>query len=465
MRFLDIFKRRREALPQGANTPPVTAPGELPSGTTERGNRTTTDELQQINQRLWVDTRLLSVIRDIRNMDARDGRVKKIHGRSARAAAKGGIRLRATGQPRLEREWRLFVRTLKLNNPQKLQSDMAGLIKEGHLAIQWVLGPNEQVVAGVRMPPETIRPLVNRAGTFDDPTHAYDQVEIHTGKAVASFALWQLSLGRLDPLNFDDWASPGRPYLDASRSIWKKLDMTEEDLVVRRHMRAPQRMAHVLEGASTEDLSSYRDEVERDQGSGNFRDYYLNRKGAVTAVGGDAHLDQIDDVVHLLDSFAAGSPMPKGLFGYMGDLSRDILEDVKKDWYDELGAMQTVAASVYADGFRLHLLLRGLNPESSDWDVEFVERLTDSPNQMADLALKRQALGASKETVFETAGLQPSAERDALERERKRDDPYPHDLEEDDPDTPVPAQRGAPIVSVTPGNARKGESATSITTQ
>lgn len=468
MGFLDIFLRRRAALPQSAATAPPTAPGEPGAGSTETGTRTTTDELQAFRHRLWVDHRLHAVIRDIREMDKRDGRVKKIHGRSARAAAKGGLRLMATGQPRLEREWRLFVKRTKLNNPQKLQSDLRGLLMEGHLAIQWVLDASENVAAGVRMPPETIRPRVSKAGVFEDPAHAYDQMEIHTGKALAQFALWQLSLGRLDPLNFDDWGSPGRPYLDASRSIWKKLDMTEEDLVVRRHMRAPQRMSHVLEGASPEELATYRDEVERDQAFGNYRDYFLNKKGAVNAVAGDAALDQIADVVHLLDSFSAGSPMPKGLFGYMGDLSRDILEDVKKDWYDELSAIQTVAASVYAEGFRLHLLLRGINPEASDWDVEFVERLTDSPNQMADLALKRQALGASRETVFETAGLQPSDESAALERERRDRDPYPLDDHDTDGDgNPIPsanvAPGHAPRVSVTPGNAPKGESATTIT--
>lgn len=470
MGFLDFFRRRRSALPQAGQSGIPTAPGERPAGSSEVGHRTSTDEYREFLSRLWIDTRLQAVIRDIRDMDKRDGRVKKIHGRSARAAAKGGVRLKATGQPGLEREWKIFTARTKINNAQKLQSDLRGLLMEGHLAIQWVLDGQGNVAAAIRMPPETIRANVNKAGVFENPDQAYDQFEIPTGKKLATFALWQLSLGRLDPLNFDDWGSQGRPYLDASRSIWKKLDMTEEDLVLRRHMRAPQRMSHVLEGASAEELNAYRDEIERDQGNGAIRDYYSNKKGAVTPIAGDAALDQIADVVHLLDSFAAGSPMPKGLFGYMGELSRDILEDVKKDWYDELSAVQTVAASVYLEGFRLHLLLRGKNPLSYDFDVEFVERLTDSPNQMADLALKRQALGASRETVFETAGLQPSAEKDAIERERLETDPYPHDTGEVDGDgNPIraraevrPDQR--PRVSVTPGNAPKGESSTSIST-
>ncbi|HBL5441012.1 TPA: hypothetical protein LR361_005010, partial [Escherichia coli] len=60
--------------------------------------------------------------------------------------------------------------------------------------------------------------------------------------------------------------------------------------------RAPLRMSHVLEGASQEDLNLYRAEVERDQAYGNWRDFFLNKKGSVTSVSGDANLDQIADV-------------------------------------------------------------------------------------------------------------------------------------------------------------------------
>lgn len=42
-------------------------------------------------------------------------------------------------------------------------------------------------------------------------------------------------------------------------------------------------MSHVLEGASQEDLNLYRAEVERDQAYGNWRDFFLNKKGSVTS--------------------------------------------------------------------------------------------------------------------------------------------------------------------------------------
>lgn len=467
MGFANWLIEKLGGVPQQATVGRPMAGGEYPSRNTRAGTSLTYDEMWRVRSRLWIDTRLLQVIQDIRHMDAVDGRVKKIHSRSARTAAKGGLRLRAVGQPRLEREWRAFCLSSRLNNPQKLQSDLRALMAEGNLALEWVLDENTGLLVGApRLPAESLRANVTEKGTFDDPRRAYDQVDLTTGQTAATFALWQLSLGRLDPANYDDWGSPGRPYLDGSRAVWKKLDLTEEDLVIRRHMRAPLRMSHTLEGASPEDLQAYRDTVERDQSSGNVKDYYSNKKGAVTPVQGDANLDQIADVAHLLDTFASGTPMPKGLFGYIGDLSRDVLEDLKKDWYEELHALQEVAASVYHEGFRLHLLLRGINPDAYDFRVAFEERLIDTPNQRADLALKIQALGASRETVFETAGLNAHAEAEARKREAAELDPYPEDVDEVDGngDPVVERQPGnSPRVKITPGNAPKGESATSIT--
>lgn len=466
MRFFQSLRDRLSFLPRTDRTGTPRAPGETTRGSSETGSRRSWDDVQRLRARWWVDPKHLQTVRDIRRMDEMDGRVKKIHSRSARTAAKGGVRLIATGQPRLEREWREFVTRTKINNPQKLQSDLRAILMEGNLAMQWVLDPTERVAAAIRMPSETIIPNVGDNGIFNDTAHAYDQIDVEQGRSIAQFALWQMTLGRLDPSNFDDWGSMGRPYLDATRTVWRKLDLTEEDLVIRRHMRAPMRMSHILEGATPEEVSAYRAGVEADQASGSVRDYYSNKKGAVNPVQGDAQLDQIADVVHLLDTFAAGTPMPKGLFGYIGDLSRDVLEDLKKDWYEELAAIQTVAASVYLEGFRLQLLLKGINPDGYDFNVGFEERLTDTPNQRADHALKVQALGASQETVFETAGLNAATEREALKRERAELDPYPEDMDEIDPATGqpiVPRTGSGPRVSITPNNAPKGESATAIT--
>lgn len=462
------FHRVRQFFGVKAPSPEITdkavPPGVYHNGpSTEGGLRPTPENMvHYLYRQMQIDYGLRACILDIRHMDRLDGRVKKIHGRMSRTAIKGGLQLATTSDnTRIIREWDKFTRRLALNRREKLESDCRGLVMEGNLPMQWVLDADHQVVAGIRMPSETIAPRVGGNGRFLDPAQAYDQHNLFEGRIIHTFPLWQLSLVRLAPDNVDDLGCMGRPYLDATRSVWKKLMMTEEDLVIRRRVRAPLRMAHVLEGASEDELETYRQRVE-DESKEITTDYFMNRKGGVSPVQGDTNLDQIADVSYLLDTFFAGGPAPKGLFGYSDELQRDVLEDLKRDYFDEIDSLQDTLSYVYELGFRLQLLLKGIDPDNYDFSVQFAERRTDTPNQRADLSLKYQALGVPHELVWRTAGLDPVEVKRQRIAEAKERDPYPDDLDLND-DEDVPS--GRPRVSITPGNGRKGDSATTISTR
>ena len=445
-------------LPESALESAFTQAGYIQPGNTERGYRATPENsVKYLYRQMGVESGLRASILDIRHMDRVDGRVKKVHTRMARTAVKSGLKLEMTkADKKIQKKWTDFKKRLRLNRQEKLESDARGLVMEGNMVLQWVINGLNQVAGAVRMPAETIKPLVNEAGRFIDPKSAYEQINVNTGIRIGDpFPLWRLTVVRLNPDSFDDMGSLGRPYMDASRAIWTKLCMTEEDMVIRRRERAPMRTAHVLEGATTTELDEYKLKTEDDQKEVTTN-YYLNKKGAVTAVQGDANLDQIKDIGLLLNSFYAGAPAPKGLFGYPDGLNRDILEDLKKDYFDEIDSLQDIQAYAYDLGFRLDLLLAGINPDSYEFQVKFVERKTETPNQAADRALKLQALGASQTTVEETAGLEPAKEEARREDEPDRFNPYP---------TGEEGSAGPPRVRVTPGNAPKGESATTISTR
>ncbi|QND84672.1 Portal vertex protein [Chromobacterium vaccinii] len=426
-------------------------PGETIGPTSEAGRRATPEnQLRALYRRFYVDYDLRATIQDIRQMDQADGRVKRIHARVARDVTRGGLVLLQTDPASpLRAEWDRFTRRLQLNRTEKLKSDARGLLKEGNLPMQWVLDATGNVVSAVRMPTETMRPNVGINGQFLDPRAAYTQMDLSNGVELATFPLWQLTLVRLDPENFDDMGALGRPFLDASREIWRKLRMTDTDLVIRRKHRAPLRLSHVLEGATQEELQTYQDRVEANAELIQT-DFYLNKKGAVTAVQGDAALGEIQDVLYLLDSFFAGTPLPKGLMGYTDGMARDILEDLKRDYYDEVDQLQDTLAWVYEFGFRLQLLLKGINPDAEEFKVTFAERRTETATQTVDRALKLQALGLPHSMVWEEVGYNPATVEARRESDAKHYDPYPE---------PAAA---APTVKVTPGNGRKGESATDI---
>lgn len=411
------------------------------------------DAMARMYRNMWLDTERRAMVRTVRDMDRRDGRVKQIHNRLARDCIRGGLVLQVNEKASsevLKREWRALQGRLQLEMGEKLKSDARGFVMEGNLPLQLVLNDTQDVVAAIRMPSETLVPITDIGGRFKNPAAAWEQRDVMTGTTLASWAAWQMSVARLDPDNFDDLGSMGRPFLDSCAHVWQKLVMTEEDLVLRRRMRAPLRMAHVLEGADDIALGAYRKTVEGERGE-ITTDYYLNRKGGVTAVQGDATLGDIADVVHLLDTFYAGSPAPKGLFGYTEGMARDILEDLKRSYYDEVDGLQDAMAASYTVAFRIHLLFKGIDPDVGEFTLRFAQRRTETPNQVADLALKYMSLGLPDDMVYADMGLDPDYVRDKRIEQAARNDPYP------------PAAQGAGgRVNVTPGNAPKGESATSI---
>ncbi|MEQ6290133.1 hypothetical protein ACFPAG_05845 [Vogesella sp. GCM10023246] len=160
-------------------------------------------------------------------------------------------------------------------------------------------------------------------------------------------------------------------------------------------------------------------------------------------------LGDIQDVLYLLDSFFAGTPLPKGMMGYTDGMARDILEDLKRDYFDEVDQLQDMLALVYEFGFRLQLLLRGINPDAETFAITFAERRTETLSQTTDRALKLKALGLPQSMVWEEIGYNATEVEARRQSDAKHFDPYP------EPNAP-------PAVKITPGNGRKGDSATSV---
>lgn len=427
----------------------------------ETGDRQPSDaaQLRAMKNMMFVDYDRRAVVELMREMDRKDGRVKMVHGRTASDVIRGGLVMQTASEV-LAEEWERFAARLQLNNWEKLKSDTRGLVMEGNLPLQLVLDDGANVVAAVRMPSETIAPVVDMGGRFKNPVEAFVQRDVMTGKVLASFAAWQMALGRLDPDNWDDLGSMGRPMLDGCASVWRKLVMTEEDLVIRRRVRAPLRLAHILEGADEAALQAYRQSTEGEKGE-ITTDFYLNRKGGVQAIQGDATLGDIGDVAHLLSTFFAGSPAPKALFGYTDGVPRDVLEDMKRQYYDYVDGLQDAQGGVYAFAFRIHLLLKGIDPEPDEFYLRFAQRRTESANQVADLALKWMALGLPDEHIQSEMGLDPQKIRAMKIKQAESTDPYPNPLKIGADGQPQ-GGGGTSKVSVTPGNARKGESGTAV---
>jgi hypothetical protein len=416
------------------------------------------DYWQRTYNRVWVDSHLFDAISTIRHMDAVDPRVKQVHSTIATYITKGGLELfGAEKNPRITAIWQKFKRRLRLDSIPKIYSDARQFALCGNLALE-VLVREDHVVGLPSLPAETIVPHVDTRGRIKSAERAYIQWNTDTGTEQAQFSLAGLILARLDSPNYDDHAAMGRPVLDSSREAWEKLRFSEEMLVKRRASRASLRLSHVLEGATAEQLDEYKLQVEAHQYAGHDTDYYLNRKGSVTAIQGDASLSDIADIKYLMDVFFAAAPAPSGIFGFGHELSRDVLQELMALFFNKVDVYQEYLAAAYQEAFEIQLALSGIDPREEYFTLEYIESRTTTPTQRADIALKLQALGFPRSSVIREAGFSPADIQSLIRAEAA-------DQEALAPPSAIISGNGRviqPKVTISPEAAGRGHSRTDI---
>ena len=395
-------------------------------------------------------------------MDREDGRVKRILSRVAGDATRGGFRLvmrEGDDDLRLTGEAKSFIKSTGLNKRTRRKCHARSLLGSGELWLQWVLDEAGNISGCKLMPSETMKAVVDEKGKFKDPHKAFVQHDPTSGAELASFALWQITFVALDG-NPDDPGERGRPLFDSLITKGKQLFMTEEDLVIRRRVRAPMRFLHVLENAREEEIDAYK-QRNKDTLEDPFSpqsDFFSNRKGTLSAIQGDANLGEIADVDKLEDDFFAGVPVPKFLLGKVGQISRDVFEDALEGYFEFLEDVQEMLADAYEEGYRLQLLLKGINPDAAEWDFKFQARTVESESSKRDRLLKEKALGVPPSMLWPQMGYDAGKVKEIRDKDRDELEPYPL-LDE------IDGAAGKGDLTIVQGNKRKKESAVTVGTK
>lgn len=391
-----------------------------------------------------------SKIVEIEDLDANDGQIKELHLKMARMATRGGIRFIAkTQNDKMAEIANAWIKRVKLDERETRKQHATRLLKHGNLVIQNVLSANrvEQLIV---MPTETMRPIKDDQDQFISPIKAYVQFEYYGTNETASFAQWQISWVALDK---DAGKLYGRPLIDSERKRAKQVRMTDDDLVIRRRVRATLRLLHVLEGASEDDIKAYknRNKDSRENPLKVDSDLYSNKASSVQPIQGDANLDQIKDVQLLNQKLYAGAGTHAHHFGIMSEnLNRDIYEDTLADLFERIEEIQELLCDAWEKSLRLEFLLNGINADAYDWDLELVGRKVETPNQQIDRALKEQALGLPLEfIVTRTLGYPWETIAALRDKEIAESDPY---------GARVNAETGKPPLTIVQGNQRGKES-------
>jgi hypothetical protein len=332
-----------------------------------------------------------------RDMYDNDPRFEGIVMTLARDVTKGGFRIEfAEGQenPQALEEAEALRKRLGLN---KRVDDWTRLsLVDGDTFLEAGVSKERDIEVVTRKPTMGMNRNSNSFDSFDDPTRAFwysDRPFVLSPPADALwFAEWQIIHARW---NHDENKRYGRPLLTSGHKPYKFFTKGEEDLAIRRAVRAGMRYLHIVEGDESE-IEAYRERnkpILDNPTEAAIADFFSNRPGGISAIQGDANLGTIDDLVHHIDTWWIGSPVPKALLGYGRDLNRDVLRDQKTQYDETLDAVKEwVGDQLIRPLLEMQWLLKGIVPEFLDYQITWPVKAIVTPEDILKAAQAVQVL-------------------------------------------------------------------------
>lgn len=301
----------------------------------------------------------------------------------------------------------------------KLMGMISGIAKEllilGDVFMEVIVDTNEnEIVKLKKLPARTIE---REEDDYGDLVQYVQKNELD--QVIATFEPWQILHMRWNHFSGQKY---GTSMLRPIRSVWKKIRMTEEDLVIRRRTRAGVKLHHYGANAENPLEPDEVDEYRTQNASSplNVRtDWYSNGKWKIDVLKSDDGVSVIDDIKHFEDMLFIGLRTPKGLLGLGDDPNRATLERQEVAYIRLLNEISNEIGQQLKQVFDLGLQLKGINPEVVDYKSIWKERTIEDVNKTAErLVLLGNTGYISKQTATEEMGYDYDDERAKIEKER-----------------------------------------------
>lgn len=364
-----------------------------PADSTELGYAgSSSPTLERFLQHFQVEYDRRSVIRDIHRMMADDPRVAEANDQLVQMALRSGIRVQVTspanGGGALaglgERAQAVIDRVRKTNKlDSRLNSWARKLVEEGDLFVQRIVADGE-LIAHKRMPAISMVRNTDLSDRFTNPQEAFLQKDVNSDQVVASFALWQIIHVRWH--NADGNRYGESQYLQIRR-ISRALQAAQDDLMVRRRTRAPQRILWNIGTAdrpgSPTDIEEFKklNGIQRRDDLGRLQqatDIYGNGFLDAKVLGGDATLGDVGDLIYLQNAEFARLGVPKAFLGAEERVPREVVQEQREQSQRAVDALQVVIAELLRGIYDFALLLEGINPESIEYVIRFQRELSSA---------------------------------------------------------------------------------------
>lgn len=337
-----------------------------------------------------------SMIQDCQRMYDEDTRPQGVIKTLARDTVKAGFELMVSGPRSAEAKQIAEDLIKRVNVMKRIEQWVNSTLRDGDSFFE--LGANSAglIVEVTRKPTLELHRWSDDFDQFYDPSKAFFWTDqswngINPPNNAVYFAEWQIIHARGD---HEENRRYGRPLFASARKAYKRMTEGELDVSIRRKTRSGLKFLHALEDATEADIETYksRNKSVLSDPFGAIADFFSNKKTSVSAIQGDANLQEIGDIEHHIHTWWIASPTPMALLGYGKDLNRDILDE-QKEQYDS--AKESLSAWLAEEILRPLIerqwLLLGLWPDSLDWSIEWATK----DSLTADILLKAaQALTA-----------------------------------------------------------------------
>jgi hypothetical protein len=345
-----------------------------------------------------------AVVKDCRAMVEDDPRPDEILATLARDVMQGGFVLRVEGARAAAAQAVADDLVERLGLVQRLDDWVRLTLRDGDSFLEVGATDAGEIVSMTRKPTLEMVRASNQFDQFEAPERAFYWSEMPgaAGAGAVWFAEWQIIHARW---KHDEGSRYGRPALGAARRAFKRMTQGELDIAVRRKTRSGLRYAHVLEDASQAEIEAYKvaNRAALDDPFAAVADFFLNKRGTIQAIQGDAHLSEIEDVLHHVDTFGVASPVPLELIGYGRNLNRDVLAQKKEQYEESITAVrQWVTAELIRPLVERQWLLAGIWPEGLALDVVWKAKKQSSPADLAEMARFAAAVKAANLLTGET---------------------------------------------------------------
>ncbi len=380
------------------NPPPTTS--DAPE--TLRGSTTNTLELLSSFQ---VESTRAGIVAECRDMYSSDPRIKRICRTLAEDGISGGFTMKVNNNARAQASVDKLNKRLLLNT--SLVNWLRLTLRDGDSFLENSISDAREIVRVTRKPTLNMRRNSNTFDTFDDPVRAFwwanNTFDSTPPLNAIFFADWQIIHARWD---HDEGSRYGLPLFASARSAYKRVREGELDVAIRRKTRAGMRYLHVIEGEDENAVEAYKvtNKAALDNPLMAVADFFSNRPGSISTIQGDAHLQEIADVVHHIDTLFTASPIPESLISYGKDLNRDVLEEQKKQYDSTLPTINTwVEDQIVKPLVHLQWLLDGILPEGVDYEIEWNPKASVSAvdlKNIADAVLELRAIGFDDEVII-----------------------------------------------------------------